>query len=409
MNASFAPMDEPNWRLGGEIREFIGSSSRSNEYPPGWGACLRAASRGFRANQLRHGLLAVGRLQLPSGTTVDHAWLIDRVLGTSIVIDSASRHPGTSYEPLALFDGDLMWTAAPTDELENLRPQFFISIHSDINNNALKGIFDFSLIDDVNRVNYRVDDPWTHPNYDPREHFDNSMVLESIALLDDRLRWDGETPLHTVAPGSSEAVTYGLACHAIADFYAHSNFAAMALAYSGDLMKAPTLDEAVRDPKFVDFVTERWTNSTMWTQHEGYASPDPPTFGTGFDRCLFTGGYGCDSWLARPDVPHHNVFAVDAPYSALVDAPKIQRRQNPFAYLGDWTTQLRLRTALATRHVRNAVKRAQSDDHAPFLGAGVAIPPVLRPPTWVQNGTSVADAHDLPSRGTDGSLVPRMA
>jgi len=302
-----------------------------------------------------------------------------------------------------------VWTAVPADELENLRPQFFISIHSDINNTALKGIFDYSLIDDINRVNFRVDDPWTHPNYDPREHFDNSMVLESIALLDDRLRWDGQTPLHTVAPGSSEAVPYGLACHAIADFYAHSNFASMSLAYIDDPKKAPTLDEAVKDRGFLDFINERWLNLSMWTQHEGYASPDPPTFGPGFDRCLFTGGYGEDGWLPRPDVPHHNVFAVDAPYAALVDAPEIQRRQNPFAYRSDWPTQLRLRTTLAKRHIRNAVKRAQSGDHAPFLGGGVTIPTVLLPPSWVQNGASVADARSLPDRGTDGSLVTRMA
>ena len=405
MNPSFEPRREPNWSLGREIRDFIRSSPSPGDYPSTWGECLRLAARGFQTNQLTHRLLVLGRLRLQNGDAVDHAWLVDRVQGSSFAIDPGNRHPETRYEPLALFDGELVWTAAPIDELKNLRPQFFISIHSDINNRALKGIVDSTLIDDINRVGVRVDDPWTHPNYDPREHFDNSMVLESIALLEDRLRWDGETPLQTVASGSSEAIPYGLACHAIADFYAHSNFAAMVLAYINDPKKAPTLDEAVQDPNFLSFITERWRNSSMWTQHEGYASPDPPTFGIGFDRCLFTGGYGEDGWLPRPDVPHHNVFAVDAPNSALVDAPKIQRRQNPFAYPGDWATQIRLRTALATRHVRNAVKRAQSGDHAPFLGAGVAIPPVLFPPTWIQNSTSVADAHSLPYRRPDGGLV----
>jgi len=410
MNPSFEPVAEPNWHLGREIRDLIRSPSDPADYPTSWGRCLRLAVQGFQERQRRDGLLAIGRLRSRRGVQADHAWLLDRVGGSSFfIIDPAGRHPGTSYEPLALFDGERVWTAASTDELENLSPRFFISIHGQINDSALKGLLDSSLIDDVNRVGSRVDDPWAHPNYDPREHFDNSMVFESIALLEDRLQWDGATPLHTVAAGSSEAVPFGLACHAIADFYAHSNFAAMALAYTGDPKKAPTLDEAVQDPAFLRFISDRWTNASMWTQHPGYASPDPPTMGAGFDRCLFTGGYGADSWTPRPGVPHHNVFAVDAPFSPLVDAPEIQRRQNPFAYPRDWATQLKLRTDLAKRHVRNAVKRAQSGDHAPFLGAGVAIPPVLLPPPWIDNGTSVALAHPLPDRGVDGSLVTGLA
>lgn len=99
MNSRLEPMVEPNWSLGREIRDFIRSSSGSADYPSTWGACLRVAVRRFHENKLSHGLLAVGRLRLQSGAVVDHAWLLDRVRGSSITIDPANPHPGTSYSP----------------------------------------------------------------------------------------------------------------------------------------------------------------------------------------------------------------------------------------------------------------------------------------------------------------------
>jgi hypothetical protein len=259
-------------------------------------------------------------------------------------------------------------------------------------------------------MNARVDDPLVHPNYDPREHFDNALISESITLLEDRLQWsDGETPLHTIAAGAHQSTAYGLACHAIADFYAHSNYAPLALAYAGKSTTVPTLDEALGDPGFLAFVTTKWQSRSMWRQHDGYGTPDPPPLTPEFARCLLTGGYGGDGWTPRPDIPHHNVFAVDAPNSALVHAPEIQRRQHPFAYPNEWSRQFTLRAALAKRHVRNAIVRARAGDPTAFLGAGRTIPPALLPPSWFRAGTAVAAGHTLPNRGIDGWLLPATA
>lgn len=103
--------------------------------------------------------------------------------------------------------------------------------------------------------------------------------------------------------------------------------------------------------------------STMATKHQIHLRSQNPA-----PVAYFTGGYGGDGWTPRAEVLHQNVFAVDAPDSELVHALAIQRRQNPFAYPGEWLAQFRLRAALATRHVRNAVLHAKSGDSHPFLG-----------------------------------------
>ncbi len=411
--ARFRLIPRSSWRSCGlldEVRGALHEVPVSDRNPRTRGRCLRAAVQLFKSASYAapavQPLLAIGRLHLPTGSAHDHAWILARTARSWRILDAAAQVPSAWYEPLLLLNRDTAWTSAPPDVLSSLRPQFFLSVHCNINSDALKGVLDASLIDDINRMNARVDDPLVHPNYDPREHFDNALIMESITLLEDRLRWDGETPLHTVAAGAQKATAYGLACHAVADFYAHSNYAPIALAYTGDPKKVPTLDEAIGDPRFIDFMSTRWSNPSMWRQHEGYGTPDPPAFTDPFARCLFTGGYSGDGWIPRAEVPHHNVFAVDAPDSALVRAPEIQRRQNPFAYPGEWLAQFKLRSALARRHVRNAVQRAKSGDPNPFLGARQGIPESLLPPPWRRDAVLVVDTHPLPDRGLDGWLLP---
>jgi hypothetical protein len=270
----------------------------------------------------------------------------------------------------------------------------------------LEGLSNASQIDDINRMNARVDDPFVHPNYDPREHFDNSLILESIALLEDRLCWSGETHLATVSAGSHQEAAYGLALHAIADFYAHSNFVPMVLAcFGGKAQSLPTLDEAIASTEFVQFIQNSWQNSSMWQDHSGYSATKRFRFSAGFAKCLFTGGYGGDGWIPREDVPHHNVFAIDQRDSALVHAPEIQGRQHPFAFPGEWFDQYTPRITLATRHVKSAMERMRAGDPKPFLGHGQSLPAVLVPPDWAIDGTSVASARQLPIRRADGWLM----
>ena len=174
-----------------------------------------------------------------------------------------------------LLDGRNTWTDAPSHELARLRPRFFLTMHCQINDAALKKILDASTIDDINHVNGRVDDPFSHPNYDPREHFDNSLIEESIALLEDRLSWQGDTRLHTVTTGASSAIAYGLGCHAVADFYSHSNYGPMALAYYGKPADVLPIDQAIRDAAFLTFVETKWDNRGLWQDHAGYSTTQP--------------------------------------------------------------------------------------------------------------------------------------
>ena len=348
-------------------------------------------------------LVAVGRVH-QAGRVREHAWTLRERQGRWRTFDphvtSAARH-----EALVLLDGRNTWTDAPSHELARLRPRFFLTMHCQINDAALKKILDASTIDDINHVNGRVDDPFSHPNYDPREHFDNSLIEESIALLEDRLSWQGDTRLHTVMTGAPQSIAYGLGCHAVADFYSHSNYAPMALAYYGKSADVLPIDQAIKDAAFLTFVETKWNNRGLWQDHAGYSTTQPFSLGAEFAKCLFTGAYSADTWALRPGIPHHNDFAVDQPDSALVHAPAILSRKHPFAFPGVWKQQYDLRYRLATVHLRAVVQRAITHDPTPFLGSGNPLPDILKPPPWTLSNNTLANAVAYLVRGTDGRLA----
>lgn len=345
-------------------------------------------------------LVAVGRVH-QAGRVREHAWTLWERHGQWRALDphctSAARH-----EPLVLLDGRNMWTNAPPQELARLQPGFFLTIHCQINDAALKKLIDASTIDDINHVNARVDDPFAHPNYDPREHFDNSLIEESITLLEDRLSWQGDTRLHTVTTGAPNAIAYGLGCHAVADFYSHSNYAPMALAYYRKPADVVPIDDAIRDAGFLNFVTMTWDNRGLWQDNPGYSSTQAFPLADEFAKCLFTGAYSADSWALRPNIPHHNDVAVDQPDSALVHAPPILPRKHPFAFPGVWKQQYDLRRRLAIAHLRAVIQRVNDHDPTPFLGSGNTLPDVLKPPPWTLTDHSLAGAVAYLVRGTDG-------
>lgn len=397
-------------RLLNEVHAFLGAPTHTPPVPS-WGPCLRLACSAARlftraSGPLARPLVALGRLRNNRRSEHDHAWLILPSRGGSLILDPLWPGHGWNYLPLVLIDTSCAWSAIDACAIDSLRPSFFLSIHCQINDKALAKAVAESDLDDINRATARVDDPFVHPNYDPREHFDNTLVVESIELLEDRLGWRGETRLHTVAPDARQAVAYGLAVHAIADFYSHSNFVPMAVSCFGSKPDAvPTIDEAVADGGFEEFIENTWMNSAMWRDQEGYASVEPFQFDPALRKCLITGGYGGDGWPVRADIPHHDVFAVDQPASALTDAPRIQRRRHPFAFPGLWKEQFGLRRTLAIRHIRNAFERARAGDPTPFLGTGRSLPVVLRPPVWMAEGQPVAVARALPDRAASGWLT----
>src|SRR5262249_54988020 len=92
----------------------------------------------------------------------------------------------------------------------------------------------------------------------------------------------------------------------------------------------------------------------------------------------------------------------DESNSALVHLDPIQRRPHPFAFPGIWERQFKFRFALAKRHVQAAVERALKGHPSPFLGDALALPQVLKPPSWVLSSGTVAANHPLPRRTADG-------
>ena len=368
-------------------------------------ACVRSALRDYRAllttgNHADEVYFAVGRIQDVHGKTHDHAWVVEQHYGSPTVRDRAARVH--SHEPLVLLSRDAVWTHPPAALVPDLRPGFFLTVHCAINDEALKGLFkNDDEIDDVNHMNARADDPFSHPNYDPREHFDNALITESIALLADRLT--GDNRLHTVYTGAPPSIPHGLACHAIADFYSHTNYAPMALAYYKTPERVPTIDKAIQDTGFLQFVTRTWKNLRMWQDYKGYSTTTRPAFGKGFERCLFSGGYGGDGWTPREGIPHHDDFAVDQLGNAWIKAPPILSRRNPFAPPGPWEAQYNLRFRLAIDHLRAIIERSQKGDPNPFLGDGQTLPDVLVPPPWK------AATRAYLVRGTDGRPEEVMA
>ena len=362
------------------------------------GVCLRTAveeyvtllAAGVQTDEL---FVALGRIRDGRGISHDHAWILQWHAGQWTVRDRAAGV--RAHEPLVLLSGETIWTTQPPGSVPALRPGFFLTVHCGVNDKALKGLLDEDVIDDINHMNARADDPFSHPNYDPREHFDNALITESITLLEDRLTGDGR--LHSVHTGVAPSIPHGLACHAIADFYSHTNYAPMALAYFKTAERVLTIDEAIKDPAFLQFVTDSWQNITMWQDYDGYSTTTRPEFGPGFERCLFSGGYGGDGWTAREGIPHHNDFAVDQFGNAWSKANKILSRRNPFAPPGPWEAQYNLRFRLAIAHLRAIIKRSQKGDPTPFLGAGQILPEILVPPPW-----TAAASRPYLVRGADG-------
>ncbi len=367
------------------------------------GVCLRTAVEEY-VSLLAAGVptdeffVALGCVRDGRGMSHDHAWILRRRAGNWKVCDRAAGV--RAYEPLVLLSNAGIWTAQPPQLLPALHPAFFLTMHCQINDEAFAGVHDASTVDDINHMNACVDNPLAHPNYDPREHFDNALIIESIGLLEDRLAGDGR--LHTIHTGVSPAVPHGLACHAVADFYSHSNYAPMALAFYKAPERVLPIDEALKDPSFISFVNGTWKNTSMWRDYEGYATTERFSFGLGFERCLFTGGYGGDGWTPREGIPHHNDFAVDQPNAAWVHADKIMRRRHPFAFPGTWDEQYNLRYRLAVDHVHHVLVRAESDDPTPFLGQGLTLPEALVPPPWTLPNGSAAGSRPFLVRGADG-------
>ncbi len=142
-------------------------------------------------------------------------------------LETASKQSDIEYVPYYVFNRQHLWRVrspfpiAGEDVQEYLKkrefwdqfnPSFAITVHNDILDEALKGM-KVSWLNKVKRAGFWAD--VNVLNYDPRDHSDFAYIDESWELANERL-------------SSGKLTDFGLAVHAIADFYAHSMYAEFA-------------------------------------------------------------------------------------------------------------------------------------------------------------------------------------
>ena len=378
------------------ITRFRGHRDESDSH---FEPCVDAALAAYAARRTRGRKrkvwLALGVLQTPHGSE-DHAWVVEKdEEGLWHVVDDTrpqtsqglilSAFHRTGYSPLAYVNESEIRPTPAAAGLGGFRPQFFLDIHLRIEGSALNGLFPASDVAEMNAMNWQAD----MVGYDPREHGDNATLREALLLAEDRLAWkDGTTPLKTVVNAPSN-VSYGLAFHTLADFYAHSSYVPAAAFFFGGLKNVPTFDDACQNADFLAFLKgDHWNNKMLWHAPKGYTVA-PYALPPEHQQCLISGAYPegsgsmKDGWSGRDGLPIHDHFAVDQPGSAPVGANPIVPRQHPFAFPYVWTEQFDRREALATLHVRNAATRLQHSHPAPLLGVPVStLSSALFAPEW---------------------------
>ncbi len=400
------------------IRSLLHSGRYRHRRHPRVEDCVKAAVSLFttlrRAGASSSDIwIAVGRL-MHGNISVDHSWVVQRSSGNWWVQDPTGigscaihRAANTQYAPLAFLDEERLVLAGRPGLLKGLAPAFFWDVHLGIVNRALDGLVGQPEIAAINAMNYQADTN----GYDPREHCDDGALLESLQLAEDRLAWhDNTTPKQTVVD-APRTVAYGLAYHAIADLYAHTNFVPAAAAFYGGLNQAKAFDLACTDAEFLEFLqSPSWSNEMLWLPPKGY-SCKPFPFSESARHALVSGaypqtpGHPKDGWYGRDELPIHDQFAIDQPDSALVHEDPIVPREHPFAFPYVWGPQFAARERLATEHLRRVAQRLQSGDPNPLLGTSLNATGSLFLPEWtLQTGQRLSGVA-FPQRDSEGRPV----
>lgn len=111
---------------------------------------------------------------------------------------------------------------------------FFMDVHSNITDVAL---FKAGFSDAEREVVRFANVGQEFVRYLDHEHFDNEKIAEGWKFVNDQL-------------DSSRLENLGKALHALQDFYAHSNYVELAIAYYTGPDRVPTFDIAIQDSAF---------------------------------------------------------------------------------------------------------------------------------------------------------------
>ena len=244
----------------------------------------------------------------------DHLWRIR----------SCERQAAMGFREYLGFRIDRFWT--------KFDPAFAVQAHEHIFDQALAGILSLEEISQVKHQSFIVD--VNVLDYDPRDHFDFAYVPEGWKRVQKRL-------------ASGSFADFGLAAHAIGDFYAHSFYAHWVSPGADGLL--PLFDPAV--PPDLSTVDYDFSNLPI---------PD----------CAQSAQEAADLWKGRlisgqwwrwfaayPDelqtpaqlaprrcLPDHDAVAVDS--STCPDSHKL------YPSAQQYKRQFQLRLDAATRHVR---------------------------------------------------------
>lgn len=295
----------------------------------------------------------------------DHAWVVyQKENGGWEIFDPLARvrHPNADdqpqmeipeieYVPVFVFNNDHLWLASTpeasvtTNSLQaylnqrtfwkNFNPKFAASVHNSIFDKALSkmGLWDrlyvksVSLGIDVNTA-----------TYDPRDHFDSAYIAEGWARVQTHL-------------ATGNLADFGLATHAIADFYAHSMYGEFAKLQHGSNAIIP-FDPSVnpetqcKKPLSYNFSGLDLPGSKLTPQDAAQHWQGKLISGQWF---RWFAGYPGDLNSQRQDrqtLPDHDCIAVDAPTTDAVN--------HYFVKQGTYATQFSLRSQAAIEHIQNA-------------------------------------------------------
>jgi hypothetical protein len=193
---------------------------------------------------------------------------------------NASR-PAAEYQPYFLFNNDHLWAVKrpgknlsfrTTMELRHtwkkFDPKFAGAIHQSILKEALsKDLLGQpaspAVVAFANVLNSyfhsilgnTIDNVDSPRKYNPLEHFDNSLIDDAWALVDQRL---------TQFDQDCSPLTFSLAAHAIADFYAHSSYAQFAPPDTNSPNPSPALT------RYEPNSFETWRQNIAYTASSGF-------------------------------------------------------------------------------------------------------------------------------------------
>lgn len=265
----------------------------------------------------------------------------------SAQLHTKNDHPpiqDIEYIPCFVFNPEHLWRVRSTEAIAgkslndylnnrefwaNFDPSFAASVHNFILEQALKGMSSSDLVK-VKLASLRVD--INVLAYDPRDHFDFAYMQASWDQVEHRLK-------------SGTLDDFGLAIHAISDFYAHSMYAYFAPKTSGKITPYSPGNSIPSAKLVYDFTGLPMPGANLDTTAAAKLWQGELISGQWW-RWFTT--YPSDLKNPKELQKHRNLPDHDA---LAIDSPTPKQQDNFFVRNGTYLEQFRLRQQAAIDHV----------------------------------------------------------